>query len=224
MRITKKLFLWMALLPLLVGCSSSPSQWQEWVSDLLGGPAPTVQTPPERGLQPTPTLASSAPAEATAGQTAPQATDEPAVETPEPAEEDAESEQLGPFSGTFEGTMIGDNETSAPLELQLVQIGRNIEGAATLGDGLILRAGGVCGSFPIPAMTINAADELDHAGERTLSTSTSVTVSGFDVPVELQAELGPDGNTVTAQATIYPPALCGTNPTVSATLTRVDAP
>lgn len=212
--------MFMALMGLLVGCSGGANQWQEWVSDFLGAPAPTVQPPSAGGLQPTPTLASEAPALPTVEQTTPQATAESQPETPA-AEEEPGAETPGPFTGTFEGVMVGDNDSSAPLELQLVQNGRNIEGAATLGEGLVLRAGGVCGTFPIPAMTINAAEELDSAGERTLSTSTSVSVSGFDIPVELRAELGPDGDTVTAQATIYPPALCGTNPTVSATLTRV---
>ncbi len=212
-RFSANLVILALLAPLLVGCAGAPSPLQEFIGGLLGRPAPTQVAPPEQQLLPTPTLAAGS---------QPGAPDEPqtGVTPPAPAETAVPSE-FGPFTGTFEGVMFGDNDSSAPLELQLVQRGAAIEGAAMLGEGLVVRAGGVCGSFPIPAITINAADELDHAGERTLSTTTSVNVSGFDIPVELQASLDPDGDTVTASATIYPPALCGANPTVTATLTRV---
>lgn len=201
------------LAALLAGCAGVSEPWQGWISDFL---ARSTATPPvDNGLQPTPTLATGSGVQPAA------TTQPPAATAPPEATQDAVVDEFGPFTGTFQGTMVGDNDSSAPLELQLVQRGRNIEGAATLGEGLIVRAGGVCGSFPIPAITLNASDQLDQAGERTLSTSTTVTVSGFEIPVELQAQLDADGNTVTAQATMYPPALCGANPTVTATLTRV---
>lgn len=214
----------MILFPLLIGllsaCAAAPDQWQDFIGDLIGRPAPTVAAPPTT-LQPTPTLAaatgSDQPANTPQSETVPPQPTTAAT----PADEPEAPSEFGPFTGTFEGVMVGANDSSAPLELQLVQRGLNIEGSAALGPGLIIRAGGVCGSFPIPAMTLNAADQMEQASQRTMSTTTNVNVSGFDIPVELNAELSADGETITASATMYPPPLCGSNPTVTATLTRV---
>ena len=223
----RRTYLLIALLPLLAGCGVSRSEWPDWLSDILQGPAPTVQPPATPVLRPTPTLAAvpqgGEPGEQPGAETtAPPAVVTPAQPTsPVPAETPG-TEELGPFTGTFAGTVFGDRESSAPLELTLVQRGRQIEGAAVLGDGLIVSAGGVCGSFPIPAITLNASDELDQANERHLSTTTNVAVSGFEIPVVLEATLGPDGRTVVAEATMYPPALCRNNPSVTATLLRIE--
>ena len=224
----RRTLLLITLLPLLAGCGVSRDEWPDWLTDIFQGPAPSVQAPATPALAPTPTLAAvpqggGEPAE----QPAPETTAAPAVATPSeptspaPAETPA-TEAPGPFTGTFAGTVYGDRESSAPLELTLVQRGRQIEGAAVLGEGLVLSAGGVCGSFPIPAITLSASDELDQADGRHLSTTTNVAVSGFEIPVVLEATLGPDGQTVEAEATMYPPALCRNNPTVTAVLARVE--
>jgi len=214
--IRRQLLTIVAFLPLLVGCAGGAGQLQDWISDLIAGPAPTVQAPPTPGLAPTPTLVSDAglPPAAT-----PEQPGSPPQDTPAPQETPV-LEEFGPFTGTFVGAMTGDDSSSAPLALALVQSGNHIAGTATLEEGLVVRAG-VCGSFPIPAITLNIDEELEEAGERRLSTTANVAVGGFEIPVQLEATMDPDGDTVTAQATMYPPSLCGTDPTVSATLTRV---
>lgn len=227
--INKKLLTAILFLPLaaglLVGCHAAPNQWQAWFNDLIGAEPSPVPVPPsggERpGLAPTPTLALGAfPTESPPLQpTAPSAA---ATSTGETATEEAPPDATpSAFSGTFAGTIEGHNGSSAPLELQLEQRGRQIAGTASIGEGLVVSAGGVCGTFAIPATTLRARDELDQVDGRHLLTTTTVQVSGIDIPVELQATLAPDGQTVTAQATIYPPSLCGNTPTLNATLVRV---
>lgn len=213
---------------LLAGCRAMPNQWQSWLDDLVAGDATPVPVPPDDGavpgLAPTPTLVPGlAPTGALPAQPTAPSPDEVPVDGDPPVEETpAEQETTSdPFTGTFAGTIQGHNDTSAQLQLDLVQSGRQIQGTATLGEGLVVNAGGVCGSFPIPATTLTARDELDHVDGRHLLTTTTVQVSGIDIPVELEATLAPDGQTVTAQATIYTPSLCGREPSLSAELTRV---
>lgn len=213
-RILARLIVLLALLPILAGCGVSREGLEQLIIDVVGGPPPNIATPSTPALAPTPTLATDVlqEVEPTQGDLTP-------VQEPGEAPEEAGS---GPFTGTFVGDILGDNDSSASLELVLVQDGRDIEGTATLGEGLIVSAGGVCGAFPIPAVTLSASDELEEASGRHISTTTNVKVSGFEIPVELEATLAPDGETVMAEATIHPPALCRSNPTMTATLERVD--
>lgn len=213
-RILTRLIVLMALLPILAGCGVSRDDLEQLIIDVVGGPPPNIATPSTPGLAPTPTLATEVLQEA-----------EPTQRVLTPAQETSEAPEEagpGPFTGTFVGDILGDNDSSASLELVLVQNGRDIEGTATLGEGLVVSAGGVCGSFPIPAVTLIASEELEEANGRHISTTTNVEVSGFEIPVELEATLAPDGETVMAEATIHPPALCRSNPTMTATLLRVD--
>lgn len=212
----------------LAGCRAMPNQWQSWLDDLVGGDSTPVPVPPEEDgasvLAPTPTLAPGlAPTGALPAQPTAPSPDEAPVDGASPVEETPAAQETpsDPFTGTFAGTIQGHNDTSAALELDLVQSGRQIQGTATLGEGLVVNAGGVCGSFAIPATTLTARDELDHVDGRHLLTTTTVQVSGIEIPVEIEATLAPDGQTVTAQATIYTPSLCGREPSLSAELTRV---
>lgn len=213
---------------LLTGCRAMPDQWQSWLDDLVAGDATPVPVPPDDagapGLAPTPTLVPGlAPTDGLPAQPTAPAPDEIPAEGAPPVEETPPTQETAsnPFTGTFAGTIQGHNDSSASLQLDLVQSGRQIQGTATLGEGLVVNAGGVCGSFPIPATTLTARDELDHVDGRHLLTTTTVQVSGIEIPVELEATLAPDGQTVTAQATIYPPSLCGREPSLSAELMRV---
>jgi hypothetical protein len=229
--INRKLIVTILLLPLaaalLAGCRAAPDRWQAWFNDLIGAESSPVPVPPAGGeapaLAPTPTLALGAfPTESPPLQaTTPSATATSTGETGATQEAPPAESTPGAFSGTFTGTIEGYNDSSAPLDLQLEQRGRQIAGTASIGEGLVVSAGGVCGTFAIPATTLRARDELDQVDGRHLLTTTTVQVSGIEIPVELQATLGPDGQTVTAQATIYPPSLCGNTPTLNATLMRL---
>ncbi len=226
----KRLIIITAFLSLLTGCRGVADRWQQQIIEFFDDP-PEILAPPTPALAPTtvseatPTLAAAADDDETAA--GPDAeVQPPAAETPDSEAEapgaDEGSGELGPFTGTFAGTVTGENDSSATLQLELVQRGRQIEGTATIGEGLVVEAGGLCGSFPIPATTLSASDELDQVDGRRLSTTSDVEVSGFVVPVELEATLSPDGQTVEAVATVYPPALCTNDPTVTATLRRVE--
>lgn len=216
--ILTRLIVLMALVPLLAGCGVSRDELEQLILNVVGGPPPNIATPSTPALAPTPTLATEVLQDAEPTQQVLT----PVQETSEAPEGAPEGAGPGPFTGTFVGDILGDNDSSASLELVLEQEGRQIEGTATLGEGLVVSAGGVCGSFPIPAVTLIASDELDEANGRHISTTTNVEVSGFEIPVVLEATLAPDGETVTAEATIHPPALCRSNPTMTATLVRVD--
>jgi hypothetical protein len=201
----------------------------DWLADLLGV-SPRLQAPEGPQLQPTPTLVTEGldaeqnqiPAQPTSPLRA-TATAVAEDDVPPPVESGAETapggQEGGPFTGTFAGTVEGHNDSSATLQLDLTQSGEQVQGTATLGDGLVINAGGLCGTFPIPGMRLNASDEVTG---RELSTTTEVEVSGFVIPIELNATLSPDGQTVQAEAIMYPPSLCGNTPTVTATLERVD--
>lgn len=215
-RILTRLIALTVIMLLVAGCGVSRDDVEKLIIDVVGGPPPNIATRSTPVLAPTPTLATDVlePAPTQQGQTPVQGT----TEAPESGPEEA----ANPFTGTFVGDILGDDDSSASLELVLVQDGRNIDGTAALGEGLVVSAGGVCGTFAIPAVTLMASDELDEVNGRHISTTTNVEVSGFEIPVVLEATLAPDGQTVTAEATIHPPALCRTNPTMTATLVRVE--
>lgn len=223
---SKHLLAFIILLPLLTACDAGTGRWQDWIAGLVGGSTSGVQGPATPELLPTPTLAAPVgPDDAASSDAAPttQATSQPlATATPTIEREPTTDEASEPFTGTFVGTIYGDAESSAPLQLDLVQNGRQVEGTATVGEGLRVNAGGVCGTFAVPPMTLNANDELDQVDGRHISTTSDVEVNGFEVPVELEASLALDGETLLAKATMYPPAFCGREPTMSAELTRVD--
>lgn len=228
---TRRLIVLTLLALLLVGCNSERGQMPDWLADLLGV-SPRLQAPEGPQLLPTPTLVTDGPdVEQEQNPAAPTlplestATPVSGADGPPPAESGNETDpggqESGPFAGTFAGTAQGHSGSSAMLQLELTQSGEQVQGTATLGDGLVINAGGLCGSFPIPGMRLNAGDQVTG---RTLSTRTEVEVNGFEIPIELNVTLSPDGETMQAEATMYPPALCGNNPTVTATLERVDGP
>jgi hypothetical protein len=107
------------------------------------------------------------------------------------------------------------------LRLELVQQGAAVAGTATIGEGLHIDAGGFCGSFPVPALRLQADEVLDDPNSRSLSTTSNLSVEGFEIPVLLEATLSEDGQTITAAATLETPAVCANDPTISGTLSRI---
>jgi hypothetical protein len=141
------------------------------------------------------------------------------VEAGAPAAEQAE--QAEPFSGTFEGTAFGAGGTSAPLALVLAQRGSEVSGSATLGEGLYV-ATARCGGATVPAGTVEGSGQTAPDDPRHVSVQTTVRVQGVTVPVALTGDLSPDGQTLTAAASLDVPAFCGPDPTVPGTLQRTD--
>lgn len=199
----KRLLVIVFLLVIVGGCAVTIGLWRVWAG---AGDGPTVQEI-DTIVVPTPTLAMFGGGTAT-GQ-------------PDQAEPAQKSSGRNVLTGTYEGTVQGDGGSTAILRLELVQQGTAVVGTATIGEGLQINAGGFCGRFPVPATRLQADEQLDSPTSRHLSTTSSVSVEGFEIPVVLEATLSEDGQTITAAATLETPALCANDPTVSGTLARV---
>lgn len=124
----------------------------------------------------------------------------------------------GPFEGTFFGTVFGDKGSHARIALVLRHRGSSIPGAVTLGTGLKVDAGSLCGGVHnAPGGTTSAGGH--QQGSRSLSASTSATVDGHDVGIKVNADLSADGNTLTGQISLDLPWPCR-DPKFTATLHR----
>ncbi len=131
-----------------------------------------------------------------------------------PAEKSSE-----PFTGTFSGTVYGDNDTTAPMTLTLVQDGDEVTGTAAMGEGLYVDAG-LCGSGYIPASSQTAAGEISARNPNHLEAQAAFDISGFRVNIDLDGFLV-DADTLEAETKIDLPWLCGTDPVLYSSLERV---
>ncbi len=120
----------------------------------------------------------------------------------------------GPFTGTFSGYLVGDRGSRAPVEMELVQTGREVEGTLTIGTGLIVN-GGNCGVAAVPTGTQTAVGRTSATNLRHIDAATSVAVSGLTVKIDLDGDLSRDGETLTAEAEIDLPWLCGRDPMIT---------
>jgi hypothetical protein len=168
----------------------------------------TLTPPPTPELLPTPTLIAT-----------------PAPETPaDPAPgvqiigEDVTVVASG-FSGTFEGTLTSDSGSSAPASLTLLQDGLTVSGTINVGQGLVVD-GGNCGQTTVPAGNVSANGQLDPATPNRLDAGSMFNVQGLAIELRLVGDLSADGQTLTAQATIDLPLLCGRDPVISGTFMR----
>ncbi len=127
----------------------------------------------------------------------------------------------GTFSGTFEGYLDGDNGSSAPVQLVLVQDGNLVDGTISIADGLFLD-GGNCGATAVPTGTQAASGLVDPANPSHLDADATVMVQGLSITIQLDADMSPDGQTLTAQATIDLPLLCGRDPAIGGVFTRAN--
>ena len=126
----------------------------------------------------------------------------------------------GLFDGTFQGTIYGDKGSSAPIQLQLSQDGRQVVGNVELGSGLYVN-GGMCGAGYVPGGAQSAGGQVSASNPRRLYAESSFKVSGFKVTIDLVGVASADGKEVDAQAKIDLPWLCGRDPVLSGTLYRI---
>lgn len=183
---------------LLIGCRRQP---------ILPPLLPTPATPPATMVvtptaAPTPTPAALPTAEPTEPQPIPPGT------------------AANPFSGTFEGILNGDEGSSAPVTLTLEQDGPSVSGTITVGEGLLID-GGNCGATTVPAGTQSASGEVDTTTPNHLDAEATFTVQSFTITLDLDADLSEDGQALTAEATIDLPFLCGRDPVITGTFTRI---
>lgn len=125
----------------------------------------------------------------------------------------------GSFAGQFAGTAYGDNDSTAPIALDLTHRDGEVAGTARLGAGLEVTAGGLCGTIPVPPTTFRTEAPL-ATGSRRMETTATIPVEGFEIEVELVATLSANGEIMTAQATLFTPGLCSRDPQIEATLDR----
>jgi hypothetical protein len=125
--------------------------------------------------------------------------------------------KIGPYEGVFQGTIYAPDGSEAPMSLDLTHRGNVVEGTVFLGNGLTIDAG-MCGQAAIPASTVEATGTTSLTNPQKLSTSSVFDVSGITVKVLLDSAV--QGDTLTAQAKVDLPWLCGNDPVLTGTLQR----
>ena len=130
------------------------------------------------------------------------------------------SNKAAPFTGQFAGTVYGDNGSEAPIHLTLEQSGRQVEGTVKIGSGLFID-GGFCGQGYVPAVTQTASGKTSTKNPRHLDAGSAFNVGGMNVSVDLGSNISTDGETLTTEARINLPWICGPDPEIMGTLHRV---
>jgi hypothetical protein len=129
----------------------------------------------------------------------------------------------GPFEGVFTGTVKGDNGSKTTLTLDMADRQNVVSGEATLGKGLVVNAGGVCGKIAIPASSMIAEGEKSPKHPDELSAEATIEVNGMEITVEVEGEISADGETLDVTAKINTPWMCGRDPVITGTLTKVNS-
>ena len=132
----------------------------------------------------------------------------------------AGSPDIGPFEGVFSGVLYGDNNSRAPIALQMTHRDGVVNGRLYLGKGLYVNAG-MCGKTEIPAMMQSASGRTLPSNPNKLAVNTSFNMSGFDIDVDLTSTVSADGETLSAATSIDLPWICGRDPSYSGTLYRI---
>lgn len=128
--------------------------------------------------------------------------------------------KAGPFEGVFYGVIQGDNNSRAPIALQMTHRDGVVNGRLYLGEGLYVDAGR-CGKANIPSMGRSASGKTLTNNPNHLAVNTSFNVSGFDILANLNSTVSADGNTISAKIAIDLPWICGRDPAYSGTLQRI---
>ncbi len=131
-----------------------------------------------------------------------------------------ESQSVGPFEGVFSGVLYGDNNSRAPIALQMTHRDGVVNGRLYLGEGLYVNAG-MCGKTYIPAMVRSASGRSLPSNPNKLVINSTFNVSGFDIGVDLTSTVSGDGSTLNANTSIDLPWICGRDPSYSGTLYRI---
>ncbi len=125
------------------------------------------------------------------------------------------------FQGKFTGMAFSDRDTSAPLTLNLTQIGNAVNGTATIGNGLTVDTGGfICpGVVNVPSGRIDVSGSVSETDPRHLDATSSLSTSGITITAQVVSELSQDGNTMDISLDLKIPWPCKSS-TIKAKLTR----
>ena len=129
------------------------------------------------------------------------------------------SQKPGPFEGKFTGIVYGDRRSQAPITIELTQRGEDIQGSVDLGEGLYVD-GGMCYAGELPATQQSLATKIKSDDPRRLATQLLFKVSNYQIAVNLESELSPDGQELTAVTSIDLPWFCGGDPVLRGELIR----
>lgn len=201
---------------LVVQVTPTPMVEEVVVSTPSPTPTPEATATPEPTNTPTPEPTATPTPEPTNTPT-PEPTNTP---TPEPTDTPTPRPRL-PFEGNFEGIVNGDEGSSALLTVDLTQDGSDVSGTATLGEGLLVNVGaGLCpGVQIVPAATLDLDAQTSAGNPRHLEKSTSLVVSGFNIGVNVAADVSEDGEELSVLLNLITPFPCR-NPELRAVLTR----
>lgn len=131
----------------------------------------------------------------------------------------AGSKATSRFDGAYSGTVAGHRGSEASLTLDLAQSGRTVSGVATLGSGLKVNAGGLCGVVTVPATTFDADAIVSSRNPRRLLTASRLDVGGgITVKISVDGTLSADSDTLDVTATVDTPFLCGRDPVITGRL------
>ena len=130
------------------------------------------------------------------------------------------SRMAGPFEGVFYGVIHGDNNSRAPIALQMTHRDGVVSGRLYLGEGLFVDAGR-CGKTNIPSMVRSASGRTLANNQNKLAMNTAFNISGINIGANLNSSVSADGNTLNAKVAIDLPWICGRDLSYSGTLTRV---
>lgn len=143
------------------------------------------------------------------------------IPTITPSNPSPNNENTGPamFTGNFAGTLFGSAGSSAPITLEMTQTGNDVTGIMSIGPGLVVE-GGNCGSQEVPPGTQSANGRVDPSNPNHLDASAVFQVQGLTISIMLVADMSADGQTMTTQALIDLPFICGPDPVLNGTFTR----
>ena len=127
---------------------------------------------------------------------------------------------VGPYEGVFSGVLYGDNNSRAPIALQMTHRDGQVNGKIYLGEGFYVDAGR-CGGTKLPAMAQSASGRTLEGNPRQMFVNTSFNLSGFEIGVNLNSKISADGENLSVSTAIDLPWICGRDPSYSGTLTRI---
>jgi hypothetical protein len=127
--------------------------------------------------------------------------------------------EVGTYEGVFYGYVDGDKGSRAPIALGLTHRGDTVSGKVYLGEGLYVD-GGVCGGVNVPSGLQSASGTTNSGDPSRMQASTSFKVSKFQITANLKSKMSADGESLTAEAKIDLPWMCGCDPLLTGKLSR----
>ncbi|MDX1436897.1 MAG: hypothetical protein R3335_08805 [Anaerolineales bacterium] len=127
--------------------------------------------------------------------------------------------EAGPFQGVFYGWVYGDEDSKAPMVLDLTHREETVWGDIYVGEGLMVD-GGFCGEAAVPAGKQTASGQTNARTPDKFNASTAFEISGLEINVDIASQVAADGESLTAEAQINLPWFCGADPVIGGTLVR----